>query len=73
MNDTSIELAELADEIYKIQYTMRTALSILQVGAYYLSKSGADSSNISDGMSHKVREINAACDRLKDVSARLKR
>ncbi len=73
MNGTSIELVEMADEIHKIQHTMRTALSVLQVGAHYLGKSGAEGSNISDDMTHKVREINSACDRLKEISARLKR
>lgn len=73
MIDTPVDVFALAEELHKIQHNMRSALSVLQVGAHYLGKSGADGAETSDAMMIKIRQINSSCDRLKAIATQIKK
>lgn len=73
MTDLSVDVASLAEEIHKISHNMRSALSVLQVGAHYLGQTGAEGAETADAMKIKIGQINTACDRLKAISAQLKK
>lgn len=72
MSDVPVDMKVLAEELHKMQHNMRSALSVLQVGAYYLGKSGADGAETSEHMVTKIGQINTYCDRLKAISEQLK-
>lgn len=71
MANTTVDVTALAEEIRKIAHNMRTALSVMNVGAHFLGKTGAEGAETSGAMMIKVREINICCDRLKAISDQL--
>lgn len=73
MKPQMIDRISLADEVRMISHTMRSALTVLKVGAQLASTRPGDIVDIAPAMCIKADEIDSHCTRLTEISEMLKR
>lgn len=72
MKSPVIDMTALAEEVRRISHTMRSALSVLKVGAQMASTRPEDVADIASAMCIKADEIDRHCTRLTEISEMLK-